>query len=64
MNDVTSEEKDRYENSALRNVEQHESHDIEKRLRIQQLLGDVRSSCPGPLQIAKRMGDRPSSEVN
>jgi hypothetical protein len=39
----------------LLHVEQHESHDKEKRLRIQQLLDDVRSSDPKRVQRAKRI---------
>ncbi|MCJ7456586.1 hypothetical protein MUP07_07570 [Candidatus Bathyarchaeota archaeon] len=39
----------------LVHVEQHESHDMEKRRRIQQLLDDVRSSDPKRVQRAKRI---------
>ncbi len=37
----------------LLRVEQRESHDLEKRRRIQQLLDDVRSSDPKRVQRAR-----------
>jgi hypothetical protein len=39
----------------LLHVEQHESHDLEKRERIRQLLDDVRSSDPKRVQRAKKI---------
>ena len=42
----------------LLHVEQHESHDLEKRRRIQQLLDDVRSSDPKGMKADSGEGSR------